>query len=239
MAAASAVGACAAAVTTPPARCGWETGMGRSPASWACWRATATGCAVTRADRDHINAGGLTRRGQDELGTILVTHPGHPLWQQTARVVRRYRHWGERQWVIELPDGSRQYIPASWCTPLTLTSRRPGLAADPSDSVPAAEAAAPLGLATLRELAALVRHLQEAVTSGGAGDAVPTDRERGRTIETTRGPGAGEQPAAVAEVGELPAPGAATAGQPAHPGRTAPAGERTEPRAGGKGVSRP
>src|SRR5262249_10660834 len=147
------------------------------------------------------------------------------LWQQTARVVRRYRHRGERQWVIELPDGSRRYIPASWCTPLTLTSRRPGLVTDPSAPTPATETAAPLALVTLRELADLVRHLREAVASGGTGDADPTDRVQGHTSETTTGPRAGEQQAAVAEVGELSAPGAPTPGQPAHPDRAAPTRE--------------
>ena len=46
------------------------------------------------------------------LGSAVVTHPDHPLWQQRVRVVQRDR----TQWVIELPDGSRQHIPASWCT---------------------------------------------------------------------------------------------------------------------------
>jgi ABC-type glycerol-3-phosphate transport system substrate-binding protein len=45
-------------------------------------------------------------------------HPGHPLVGRGLPVVRRYRERGERLWVIELPDGSRQYVPASWCTPL-------------------------------------------------------------------------------------------------------------------------
>jgi hypothetical protein len=208
-------------------------------ASWVSWLLTMTKPSATSADRDHINADEVTRPNQHELGSILVTHPGHPLWQQRVRVVRRYSYQGERQWVIELPDGSRQYIPASWCAPLRLTSRRPGMAANPSDLPSAAEAAEPLGLATLRELAALVRHLQEAATGGGTGEAAPTDRERGRTTETTRSPGASAQQAAVAEVGELPAAGAATAGQPAHPDRAAPTGAPARRRAGPKRVSRP
>jgi len=92
-------------------------------------------------------------------------HPGHPLAGRTVPVVRRYRHVGERQWVIELPDGSRQYVPASWCTPLLGAPGRGSESAGRSTvdgSSPPERAVTPLSLAALRNLAALVRRLQEA-----------------------------------------------------------------------------
>src|SRR5262245_38331686 len=109
------------------------TGTDRSSASGACWQPRTTKPGVIVADRDHINAGSFPRRGEvqsDQLGTIMITHPSHPLVGRVVPVVRRYRLRGERQWVIALPEGHRQFVPASWCTSLAPTSGRPSMPAD-------------------------------------------------------------------------------------------------------------
>src|SRR5438270_3960065 len=93
----------------------------------------------------------------------MVVHHGHPLAGCTLPVVRRYRQAGERQWVIELPDGSRQYVPASWCTPLQGASGSQSAPRTAMDDVPPPEPAlGPLSVSALRDLAALVRRLREA-----------------------------------------------------------------------------
>ena len=150
----------------------------------------------------------------------MVVYPGHPLVGCVVSVVRRYGQRGDGQWVIELPDGSRQYVPASWCSPLsssreTLTVPLPL----PDGPPPPGIASSPLSLAALRDLAALVRHLQEA--SGqrreeqddarpAARAAARQERAIGRREQT---PGATEQAGGIADVGELPAGGSAAAGQ--------------------------
>src|SRR5207248_5411485 len=92
----------------------------------------------------------------------MVVHPGHPLVGRVVSVVRRYGQRGEGQWVIELPGGSRQYVPASWCSPPS--SSREALTVPPPQDGPPPHGAAPslLSLTALRDLAALVRHLREA-----------------------------------------------------------------------------
>ena len=98
---------------------------------------TAPGSTRSRADQAYTGTVGAERQG---LGRIIVEHPGHPLVGRSLPVVRRYRERGERLWVIELPDGSRQYVPASWCTPLAPPSERPVMAAPPrsdGDGAPA------------------------------------------------------------------------------------------------------
>jgi hypothetical protein len=111
--------------------------------------------------KDQAHTGTLHRQHQG-LGSIIVIHPGHPLVGQVLLVVRRYRERGERLWVIERSDGSRQYVPASWCTPLALPSEHPVR----PDQLPAGQEQVQrrlpaLSLSGLRDLAALVRHLRE------------------------------------------------------------------------------
>lgn len=117
-------------------------------------------------------------------------HPGHPLAGQTLPVVRRYREQNERLWVIELPDGSRQYVPASWCAPLVSPSTRVVAEELPVASHASGQSGSggsPLSLAAPRELAALVRrlgergvareeeHADDAATQPGRGAARPRD----------------------------------------------------------------
>jgi hypothetical protein len=49
----------------------------------------------------------------------MVVYRGHPLVGRIVTVVRRYGRRERGQWIIELPDGSRQYVPISWCAPLS------------------------------------------------------------------------------------------------------------------------
>ena len=51
---------------------------------------------------------------------MRITHPHHPLCGQVVEVLRPYhRQWGESQVGIQLPDGTRVFVPASWAEPLT------------------------------------------------------------------------------------------------------------------------
>src|SRR5204863_7468733 len=131
-------------------------------------------------------------------------------------VVRRYGQRGDGQWVIELPDGSRQYVPASWCSPLSSSQEALTMPAPSQDGPPPPGVApSPLSLAALRDLAALVRHLQEA--SGQCGEEQDDARQAAREASgqgraSGRGaqpPGAAEPAGDVAGVGELPAGGSA------------------------------
>src|SRR5881227_4122053 len=94
------------------------------------------------------------------MGHIIVVHPGHPLVGHSLPVVRRYREHGQRLWVIELPDGTRQYLPAAWCTPLVPLGSTAMVGVHPPVSEPPPEPPSPLSLAGLRELAALVRRVR-------------------------------------------------------------------------------
>src|SRR6266536_2508298 len=135
----------------------------------ACMSSTcpATRPITIRSKQDQAPTGTLRSQSQ-RLGSIVILHPGHPLAGRTMPVVRRYREHGERLWVIEVADGSRQYVPASWCTPLAPSSELPSGAGDPSvGRSPPEPPASPLSLAALRELAALVRHLRERGEAGG------------------------------------------------------------------------
>src|SRR6188768_2354388 len=101
---------------------------------------------------------GTPRRATQALGRIIVEHAGHPLVGQSLPVVRRYRERGERLWVIELPDGSRQYVPASWCTPLAASQEGLSVPGNAPDERPSpAGTSSPLTVTVLRDLAALVR----------------------------------------------------------------------------------
>src|SRR5438067_6487457 len=116
--------------------------------------------------RDQANAGTLGDQPYC-MGHIIVVHPGHPLVGHSLPVVRRYREHGERLWVIELPDGTRQYLPAAWCTPLVPLGSTAMVGVHPPVSEPPPEPPSPLSLAGLRELAALVRRLRERGESRG------------------------------------------------------------------------
>ena len=158
--------------------------------------------------------------GDHQLGCTMVVYPGHPLAGCVVSVVRRYGQRGEGQWVIELPDGSRQYVPSSWCSTLSSSRETLTVPAPPQDgSPPPGVAPSPLSLGALRDLAALVRHLQEA--SGQRreeqDDARPAARaasRQGRAIgRGEQPPGATKPAGGIADLGELPAGGSAAAGQ--------------------------
>jgi hypothetical protein len=178
------------------------------------------------------------------LGRIIVIHPGHPLVGRLLPVVRRYREQSERLWVIELPDGSRQYLPASWCTPLAPVENSP-MSGDLSvGEAPPGQPLAPLSLVGLRDLAALVRCLREREESrGGEHDAGAVAAE-GPAVHSheARAPGRADRPPRqreVARVGELPGAGSPTPDHAARPNRTATSRRSADPPAGrGKGVRR-
>ncbi len=146
-------------------------------------------------DRDHL------------LGSIVVLHPGHPLCGQTLPVVRRIGRHDARQWVIEQADGSRQYVPVTWCTPLAMAQGDLSVPAPDSERHPSLTTrTTPLTLAALRELAALVHQLQEAGAQRGehehdhaAGDGT---RQHASTIRPERERAAPARSAA-SRVGEL------------------------------------
>src|SRR5579859_2568369 len=197
------------------------------------WQRQTCGCGwsdclltvriTTRTNHDQPTTG-TVRGSYKKLGSIIVVHPGHPLVGRTLPVVRRYRHGGVPQWVIELPDGSRQYVPASWCALAgAWAGSRSALGTPMDGSPPPPEHNGPvLSLSALRDLAALVRHLQEAHASreGAQQDAAvradaAEDRPQGSTRRTRRTPH--RQPHA-ARVGELCGGGAPPGGAPADPG---------------------
>src|SRR6266496_1848196 len=190
----------------------------------ACTSSTypATRQTTTRSKQDRSTTG--TRRHENHvLGSIIVVHPGHPLVGQALPVVRRYRERGERLWVIELPDESRQYVPVSWCTPLAPPSESPLMPGQPPpEEQPAGRPPGPLSLAGLRDLAALVRGLQErAARRGGEHDDVAAaERRRAVAPDEADGPGGYNEPprgSHVARLGELPAPGSSPGDPPAGP----------------------
>ena len=196
----------------------------------------------TPTKQDQSTAGTLRSQSQ-RLGSIMIMHPSHPLAGQTLPVVRRYREHGERLWVIELPDGSRQYVPASWCTSLA-SSESPSLTGDSSVGRQSPEGSvSPLSLAALRDLAALVRHLrerEEVRRKEHADDAVVERRELGDEHRASVPSAGGQSPAAArpAVVGEFPACGSPLAGWRDRPDRT-PAGAEPSDGSplGGEGVS--
>jgi hypothetical protein len=149
----------------------------------------------------------------------MVLHPGHPLVGRLMPVVRRYGQREQGQWVLELPDGSRQYIPTSWCSPLsslegTRSMPRPPQDERPSEGTPPS----PLSLAALRALAALVRRLQE--EGAQRGEEQCHARSATRAESAPRGASGKGAPAErlestpqLAHVGELPSGGAAPGGE--------------------------
>ena len=150
----------------------------------------------------------------------MVLHPGHPLVGQLLAVVRRYGQRAERQWVIELPDGSRQYVPAAWCTPLATSQENISVPTNAPHGRPSsAKDASPLSLPALRDLAALVRRLQAGQPRKEQRRDGTAEDHQGASERTHRAErdGAAAQPP---EVGEFPASGSPTPGADDSPRRT-------------------
>jgi hypothetical protein len=172
--------------------------------------------------------------GDNQLGCTMVLYPGHPLVGRVVPVVRRYGQRDRGQWVIELPDGSRQYVPISWCSPLSSSGGTLPMPASSEDgSPPDGPVPSPLSLEALRNLAALVRRLQEEAAQRGeeqhdAGRAPGEDARQARTTGSRVHPGDTEQDAGAADVGELPAGGSAPAGAGDPASGTAPGGDEVD-----------
>ena len=47
-------------------------------------------------------------------GTVVIIRPRHPLHGRELRVLGRMRRHGVRELLVEIPDGSKRLIPASW-----------------------------------------------------------------------------------------------------------------------------
>ncbi len=47
-------------------------------------------------------------------GTAVIIRPRHPLHGRELRVLGRMRRHGVRELLVEIPDGSKRLIPASW-----------------------------------------------------------------------------------------------------------------------------
>ena len=176
--------------------------------------------------------------GDRQLGQTQVLYPGHPLVGRVVPIVRRYgqREWG--QWVTELPDGSRQYIPISWCSPLMSFEETLPMSASSQDEL-SQEGPGPsfLSLEGLRNLAALVRRLQEETAQRGEeqqdGDGAP-----GEDPCQADAMGGGQyraegRDAGIAEVGELspgvsPSPGECDPANGTSPGSSATGNQHPE-----------
>ena len=189
------------------------------------WR--GAGSVSSASNHDQATTG-TVQSSHKSLGSIMVVHHGHPLAGCTLPVVRRYRHAGERQWVIELPDGSRQYVPASWCTPLMGPSGRVSAVGTTMDgSPPSDHAVTPLNLTALRDLAALVRRLQEARASREGKQQDAAANHEGQTRRPDTGPRRSREASGpqrgVTSMGDLPGGGPPAPGAGDDPDRT-PAG---------------
>jgi hypothetical protein len=164
----------------------------------------------------------------------MVLYPGHPLVGHIVSVVRRYGQRERGRWIIELPDGSRQYIPISWCSPLSSsegTLSMPGSSED--GSPPEGADPSPLSLEALRNLAALVRRLQEEAAQRGeeqqdAGRATGEDPEQGPESGSREQSGDSEQDARPAGLGELPGSGSAPGGAHDPASGTPPGGDSAD-----------
>jgi len=161
----------------------------------------------------------------------MVLHPGHPLVGQLLAVVRRYGQRAERQWVIELPDGSRQYVPAAWCTPLAASQENLSVPAN----APHGRPSSPLSLPALRDLAALVRRLQaagqEREEQRRDGTAADNRRASERAHRAERDGAAAQPP----KVGEFPASGSPAPGADDSPRRAPTGWEQAGERPAGPG----
>jgi len=65
-----------------------------------------------------------------EVQRIAISAPHHPLYGQAFPVLRQLYKEGERQFVILLPDGASQLIPARWTLPPAPPAGRPLCGAD-------------------------------------------------------------------------------------------------------------
>jgi hypothetical protein len=171
------------------------------------------------------------RSGVRQLGRTIVLYPGHPLVGRTVSVVQRYGGRERGQWIIELPDGSQQYVPISWCAPLSSSEETSPMPTSSQDEPPPEGAApSPLSLEALRNLAAVVRRLQEEAAQRGeeqqdAGHTPGEEAEQDPAIGGGRQPGSADPAADVAPVGELPAGGSASPGAHDPPSGTPPGGD--------------
>ena len=156
----------------------------------------------------------------------MVLYPGHPLVGRIVPVVRRYGQRERGQWVIELPDGSRQYVPTSWCSPVS-SEGPPAVPASSEDgSPPEGPVPSPLSVEALRNLAALVRRLREEGVQRGEEqqDVGPGGREDTARGETTEE----EDQTSIADMGELPTGGSAPISVYDPADRTTPPGGGTD-----------
>jgi hypothetical protein len=192
----------------------------------------STAVGSTWRNQDQADTGTLSG-GDHQLGCTIVVYAGHPLVGRIVPVVRRYGQRGAARWVIELPDGSRQYIPASWCSPLSSSRGTLPVPAPLQDGQPPpGVASSPLSLAALRDLAALVRRLREAAGQCGeepddAGQAPSEDSPPGgATKRAAQPPSDTARNAGVAELGELPRGGSTPGGQRAPANGPPPGGRR-------------
>jgi hypothetical protein len=209
----------------------------RWPGGW-CWSSCpSTARTCSRRKQDQASAGAPNGE-RYLLGRILVRHPGHPLAGRVLPVVRRYREHGERLWVIELPDGSRQYVPASWCAPLVSSQTLP-IAGDPSvGRQPPAPPVSPLSRAALRDLAALVRHLRERGEPRGEEHAddpaiEPRDQAEPHRDRASNADNRDSLAGRPASLGEFPARGSLPIGERNRPDRAPPDPEPATGSAGG------
>jgi hypothetical protein len=187
---------------------------------------TAVGSTSLKQDQPDT---GAVPSGDRQLGCTMVLYPGHPLVGRSVSVVRRYGQREHGQWIIELPDGSRQYVPISWCAPLSSSEETPPVPASSQDE-PSAEGAtpSPLSLEVLRNLVALVRRLREEAAQRGeeqqdAGHTPGEDAQQDPATDGRGRPSGAERDAGVAAMGEFPAGGSAPAGAH-HPPRSTPPG---------------
>src|SRR5947209_16146461 len=172
---------------------------------------------------------GSVPSGDRQLGHTMVLYPGHPLVGRIVTVVRRYGRRERGQWILELPDGRRQYVPISWCSPLSSEGSPPVPAASPDDPPLGGIHPSPLSLSGLRDLAAMVRRLQEEAALRGeeedhAGRTAGEDDQRHQRPDGGRPPGDTAGDLAVAEMGELPRRGSTSPGGHYPPGGTPPGG---------------
>ncbi|MBV9280432.1 MAG: hypothetical protein JOZ41_10160 [Chloroflexi bacterium] len=154
----------------------------------------------------------------------MVLYPGHPLVGRIVSVVRRYGQRERGQWIIELPDGSRQYVPISWCSPLSSPEESLPVPLSSQDEPPSeGTAPSPLSLEALRNLAALVRRLQEEAAQ--CGEEQRNAGAGGREDTAQRSATEREDETDITAVGELPAGGSAPTGAHDPAGGTPPGGD--------------
>ncbi len=104
---------------------------------------------------------------------MRITHPHHPLYGQVVEVLRSYhRQAGESQLGIQLPDGTRVFILASWAEPWKDSD---GPAPSGTD-LPRGQVNATTLLSLAKLVAALVAH-PDPERSGGHDPLLDSKRE--------------------------------------------------------------